>query len=153
MELPKKGEIVSLEEIKEITDHFELYKLWDLIENDPPSKPFSSDGCSFWFDKWNNISMYPACFVHDLYYWSGYKGDRIARLHADIRLMEDVVGLLGVTDVTEEFKDPPLSRLQEDLDLPESIDGVTMAELMFFGVRRAGGPFWGRKHSWGFGRQ
>ena len=46
MILPKKGKIVPLDKIKELCIHFDLMPLWDKINNDPPPKPFKSDGCS-----------------------------------------------------------------------------------------------------------
>lgn len=125
MELPKKGEEVTLSKIKEICEHFGLITLWKKIENDPPSRSLKSDGCSRWFDSWKGISLYPACFLHDLKYWAGYPGEDVERLVADAELMIDVARLLGTT---------------------------AMAETMFHGVRIGGHEMFKRSYSWGFGR-
>jgi hypothetical protein len=125
MQLPQKGEIVSLPRIKEICQHYGLHELWAKIENDPPPRPFKSDGCSLWFDTWQGVSLYPACFLHDLKYWAGYPGDELERLVADAELMIDVARLLGST---------------------------SMAETMFHGVRVGGHEIFRQSFSWGFGR-
>ena len=125
MELPNKGEIVDLPKIKEICEHYGLDDLWVKIENDPPSKPFKSDGCSMWFNTWNGISLYRACFLHDLKYWAGHPGEEVERLAADAELMIDVARLLSSTK---------------------------MAEAMFHGVRVGGHELFRRSFSWGFGR-
>jgi len=100
-------------------------ELWAKIEKDPPKKPFKSDGCSMWFDTWKDISLYPACFLHDLKYWAGYPGEDVERLIADADLMIHVARLLGSTE---------------------------MAETMFHGVRIGGHEIFKRSFSWGFGR-
>ena len=125
MELPKKGQEVSFSKIKEICEFYDLHHLWSKIEKDPPPKPFKSDGCSMWFDSWEGISLYPACFLHDLKYWAGYPGEDVERLVADAELMIDVARLLGST---------------------------SMAETMFHGVRVGGHEIFKRSFSWGFGR-
>ena len=125
MKLPEKNKEVSLAEIKEICEAYGLNELWIKIEKDPPTKPFKSDGCSMWFDTWNDISMYPACFLHDLKYWAGYPGEDVERLIADAELMMDVARLL---------------------------DSTEMAETMFHGVRIGGHEIFKRSFSWGFGR-
>ncbi len=125
MKLPEKNKEVSLEEIKEICEAYGLTELWAKIEKDPPTKPFKSDGCSMWFDTWKGISLYPACFLHDLKYWAGYPGEDVERLIADAELMMDVARLLGSTE---------------------------MAETMFHGVRIGGHEIFKRSFSWGFGR-
>jgi hypothetical protein len=77
--------------------YFELYELWDKIKNDPPIKPFKSDGCSGgWPDVWKNkagkkVSLYKECLRHDLHYWAGYPGEDIAKFLADVELMTSVV--------------------------------------------------------------
>ena len=68
MQLPAIDEVVPLERIREICVHHGLDALWRKIEADPPARPFRSDGCTGWFDEWNGISLYPACFLHDLKY-------------------------------------------------------------------------------------
>src|SRR5210317_1899482 len=125
MDLPKKNEIVDFERIKEICDHYGLKELLKKIENDPPKKPFVSDGCTGWVNEWKGISIYPACFLHDLKYWAGYPGEKVERLVADAELMIDVARLLGSTK---------------------------MAELMFHGVRVGGHEKLKCAWSWGFGR-
>jgi hypothetical protein len=125
MPLPKKGEEVPLPRIKEICEHFGLHELWAKIDNEPPAQPFQSDGCSLWLDTWQGVSIYPACFLHDLKYWAGYPGEDVARLIADAELLIDV------------------ARLLED---------TVMAEVMFRGVRVGGHEAFNRSFSWGFGR-
>jgi len=125
MDLPEKDEEVPLCRVKEICEFYGLHELWEKIEKDPPARPFKSDGCSMWFDCWRGISLYPACFLHDLKYWAGYAGEDVARLIADAELMIDVARLLGRT---------------------------RMAETMFHGVRVGGHELFKRSFSWGFGR-
>jgi hypothetical protein len=125
IDLPKKGEEVPLSKIKEICEFYNLHDLWSKIEKDPPPKPFKSDGCSMWFDTWKGVSLYSACFVHDIKYWSGYPNEDVERLVADAELMIDVARLLGTTQ---------------------------MAETMFHGVRIGGHEIFKRPFSWGFGR-
>ncbi|MCP5049591.1 MAG: hypothetical protein GY940_20645 [bacterium] len=125
MDLPKKGEEVPFPKIKEICDAHRLHDLWHKIEEDPPPKPFKSDGCSMWFDHWKGVDLYPACFIHDLKYWAGQPDEDVERLVADAELMIDVARLLG---------------------------GTGMAETMFHGVRVGGGELFKCSFSWGFGR-
>ena len=125
MELPKPGLPVPLSQVQEICRHFHLIEQWEKIVNDPPRKPFCSDGCSLWFDKWKGFDLYPACFVHDLKYWSGYPGEEVARLIADAELMIAVAKVMGSTK---------------------------MAEIMFAGVRLGGSEWMKASFSWGFGR-
>jgi hypothetical protein len=112
--------------IKEICISYGLEDLWAKIEKDPPSHPFKSDGCSLWFSSWNAVSLYSACFLHDLKYWAGYPDEDIARLTADSELMIDIACLTGST---------------------------TMAETMFQGTRRGGHDMFQQSFSWGFGRE
>jgi len=86
---------------------------------------FISDGCTMWPDSTNGISIYEACFLHDLKYWCGYPGEDIARLQADAELMMDVARIRN---------------------------SIKMAELMFHGVRRGGTEHLKLAFSWGFGR-
>lgn len=125
MDLPKKNEEVPTSKIKKICEFYGLLDLWSKIEKDPPPKPFKSDGCSVWFDSWKGISLYPACFLHDLKYWAGYPGEDVERLVADAELMIDVARLL---------------------------DSTKMAETMFHGVRVGGHEIFKQPFSWGFGR-
>ena len=83
MKLPAIGEEVPLPKIKEICEHYGLIELWRKIERDPPTQPFKSDGCTGWVNEWRGISIYPAGFLHDLKYWSGYPGEEVARLIVD----------------------------------------------------------------------
>lgn len=126
IEFPSKGEEVPLLKIKQICDHHNLTNLWHKIERDPPTLPFASDGCSMWVDTWRGISLYPACFIHDLKYWAGYPGEEVERLVADAELMIGVARLLNAT---------------------------AMAEIMFQGVRIGGHEVLNQPYSWGFGRQ
>ena len=124
-QLPKVNSEVSMETIKEICDVYDLPDIWEKIKQNPPKKPFVSDGCTMWPDITNGISIYEACFLHDLKYWCGYPGEDIARLQADAELMLDV------------------ARIR---------DSIKMAELMFHGVRRGGTEHLKLAFSWGFGR-
>lgn len=126
MKLPEIDEVVPLERIEEICAHYRLPALWEKIRRDPPPKPFSSDGCTGWVNDWNGVSIYPACFLHDLKYWAGYPGEEVERLVADAELMIDVARLLG---------------------------GTKMAEVMFHGVRVGGREGFQASFSWGFGRR
>jgi len=125
MDLPLKGEIVPLDKIKDICADYGLHELWTKIDQDPPPKPFKSDGCSLWFDTWKGVSLYSACFLHDLKYWAGHPGEDVERLMADAELMIDVARLLKST---------------------------ALAEIMFHGVRVGGHEIFKRSFSWGFGR-
>jgi hypothetical protein len=123
--LPEPFETVDLLRIEAICRHYGLDALWDKIARDPPLRPFASDGCTGWVDAWNGISIYSACFLHDLKYWAGYPGEDVDRLVADAELMIDVARLLG---------------------------GTVMAETMFRGVRLGGHGSLKQPFSWGFGR-
>ena len=125
MNLPEAGTEVSLVQIREIYSHFRMVDLWEKIARDPPGVPFCSDGCSLWFDKWDGFDLYPACFKHDLKYWSGYPVEEVERLVADAELMIDVAQIMGSTQ---------------------------MAELMFAGVKVGGVKRVKASFSWGFGR-
>jgi hypothetical protein len=125
MDLPEKNEEVAISKIKEICEFYGLLGLWAKIQKDPPPKPFKSDGCTMWLDSWKGISLYPACFLHDLKYWAGYPGEDVERLVADAELMIDVARLL---------------------------DSPKMAETMFHGVRVGGHELFKQPFSWGFGR-
>lgn len=125
-ELPAINAEVSLTEIAAICAHYELPALAARVAGDPPKKPFVSDGCTGWVNEWQGVSLYPACFLHDLKYWAGYPGEEVERLVADAELMVDVARLLG---------------------------GVRMAEIMFNGVRVGGREGFRASFSWGFGRR
>jgi len=100
--------------------------LWKKILNDPPHQSFSSDGCSLWMNDWKGTSIYPACFLHDIKYWSGHRNEDVARLIADAELLIDVATLLNSTG---------------------------MAETMFSGVRLGGSNIFKSPFRWGYGRQ
>jgi hypothetical protein len=117
---------LSINQIREICIDYDMPELWTKIEQDPPQKPFQSDGCSLWFGSWQGRTLYPACFFHDLKYWAGYPGEEVERLIADAELMIDIACLLGST---------------------------TMAETMFHGTRLGGAEMYQRSFSWGFGRE
>ncbi len=123
--LPRKGEVLTIQQVRDICMQNGLEELWGKIEKDPPARPFQSDGCSLWFETWRGASLYPACFMHDLKYWAGYPGEDVARLIADADLMIDVACIL---------------------------DSAGMAETMFQGVRRGGHEMYQQAFSWGFGR-
>lgn len=124
--LPAINRPVTLEEISRLCAHYELPVLAARIAKDPPLKPFVSDGCTGWVNEWQGVSLYPACFLHDLKYWAGYPGEEVERLVADAELMVDVARLLG---------------------------GTKMAEIMFNGVRVGGREGFRASFSWGFGRR
>ena len=127
-DLPPKGSVVPLARILELCEARGLNRTLKRITDAPPPKPFKSDGCSLFFDQIAGISIYPACFFHDIKYWSGFPevndAERLERFLADAELMVDVA-MLGVD--------------------------VLVAETMFRGVRIGGGPF-KLPFSWGFGR-
>ncbi|MGH1542512.1 MAG: hypothetical protein ACRBHB_18955 [Arenicella sp.] len=123
--LPEQGELVSLPTIEAICLHYDLPDLWQKISADPPPRVFKSDGCTKWFNDWRGKSLYSACFLHDLKYWSGYPDESVARLRADAELMMDVA---------------------------EILDQTVMAETMFRGVRIGGSEKFKAPFSWGFGR-
>ena len=124
-QLPKVNEVASMPKVVALCRLKGLDDLAEKILKDPPKHPFKSDGCSCWFQEWNGISMYSACFFHDVKYWCGYPGEEVARLIADAELMIDVATLLNST---------------------------TMAETMFHGVRVGGASIFKQNFSWGFGR-
>jgi len=125
IKLPGIGVIVPNDEIGRICLAMGLDELWRKIWRDPPIHPFKSDGCSLWPDKWGDYDLYPACFVHDIKYWCGYRVERSARLKADLELALDVL------DIT---------------------DDCQLALLMFRGVLAGGDEIFKRSFSWGFGR-
>ena len=123
MQLPKKGEIIPLEKVKEICLFFHRKELWARIEADPPTKPAVSDGCSMFPDIIAAVNIYYLCLLHDLEYWCG--GSDIDRLVADAKLM------IGVARE----------------GIPE------IAEMMFAGVRAGGTDKIKTPWRWGFGRE
>ena len=124
-QLPKVYEVISNERVIALCRLRGLNDLAEKIIHDPPLQPFKSDGCSCWFQEWNKVEMFPACFFHDIKYWCGYPGENVARLIADAELMIDIATLTNSTE---------------------------MAETMFHGVRIGGGSIFKQSFSWGFGR-
>ena len=120
--LPAKGEQVSIYDIIEICKHYQRTDLLNRIFLDPPTKPFSSDGCSAWPDEWQGIYFYEDCFLHDIEYWCG--GTEADKLAADLLLA------LGICR-----KGAP-----------------KMAEIMFNGVRVGGVDWLPTPWRWGYGR-
>ena len=131
--LPAKGVVVHLPQILEICEQLGLTELKQHIENDPPPKPFKSDGCSWFPDVVGPVDLYAVCFKHDLAYWAGYPHpnykqaaeEERERFVADATLMIDAV--------------------RAGLD-------PRIAETMFAGVRAGGTGSWRQPFSWGYGR-
>lgn len=122
MELPKKGEKLSVGEVLHICDQYGRHELAARIAANPPEKPFASDGCSAWPDEWQGVSFYDDCFLHDIEYWCG--GTEAEKLIADLKLA------LGIAK-----KNAP-----------------KMAEIMFNGVRIGGVDWLPTPWRWGSGR-
>lgn len=121
MSLPKKGEKLTLGEVKRLCELFGLNDLWARIEANPPPKPFVTDGCSMWPDRWFKGSIFAFCVEHDLKYWVG--GTDYDRLEADATLMLQVA----------------------------KAEDVNVATAMFGGVRVGGSPKTPLPWKWGFG--
>ena len=130
MNLPAKGTIVLLPELLALCEEFGLPQLRQRLALDPPLKPFSSDGCSWFPDSWGiSVNLYPACLKHDMQYYAGYESS--GALESALRMIADCT--LVVDALTA--------------GLPSSI-----AELMFAGVRVGGAARWRLPFSWGYGR-
>ena len=107
MSLPAKGERVSLERILAICEEYGLHELRQQIADDPPPKPFRSDGCSGWPDKWlGGRDLYEGCFIHDIFYWAGRPADDLAALEKIgeslgvlFQFKDDELGIFGDEDV------------------------------------------------------
>ncbi len=84
-----------------------------------PIREFKSDGCTFFPDTINDISLLPPCVTHDYAYWQG--GPPAARLTADRRLRSDI----------------------RALGMP------VVAACMYRAVRLFGGRFWKSPKMWG----
>ena len=97
--VPPKNTVVSVKDLIEICKHYGLKEQIKIIENDPPKKPFKSDGASCFPDEINGVDIYPAAFLHDVAYWCGYPEDETGRLTADKRLERDVVELCGGSEM------------------------------------------------------
>ena len=124
-ELPKIGEIVTRERLLQLCAKHGRKDLFDYILSHPePEKPFTSDGCSMWFDEWKGTDMYPWCFFHDVWYWMGARHDYRARAMADAKLAYDVA----------------------KAGLPD------MSRAMYNGVWLFGGEEHDTPYEWGYGR-
>ena len=86
-------------------------------------KPFTTDGCSAFpdGDLENNAKWMQCCIKHDYAYWKG--GTKIERETADIKLKQ-CVAELGENNI---------------------------AEIMHWGVRIGGEPFYPTWYRWGYG--
>jgi hypothetical protein len=86
-------------------------------------KPFSTDGCSMWFDgtpEQPNLWRH-CCVAHDLAYWQG--GNEEQRKAAD----------------------------QAILDCVKIAQGSSMADYMYDNIRWGGSPYWMTSYRWGYG--
>lgn len=119
------GKEYSVSEIRNICLELEMWDVVYIIDHDPPSKPFKSDGCSCCPEKWKGVSITQYCITHDLRYWCGILGDAKARFEADCRLMNQVA------NATKDY---------------------TFASTMFAAVRLGGVEGTGASYQWGFGR-
>ena len=69
---------------------------WCAAEGYPagvPTRPFFTDGCTWWVDGDLTRQWQEACVAHDIAYWCG--GTDEDRARADTRLQEDVGGTMG----------------------------------------------------------
>ncbi len=124
-DLPAAGQEVPLDEVLRLCELAGLNELAHIIRNDPPPRPFVSDGCSVWPDTWlDGTDLYPGCFFHDVWYWSGRSGEHFRRLSADAWLMIWVAGK----------------------------SSVRLGEKMFTGVRTGGAEWLQTRWRWGYGR-
>jgi len=122
--LPKPNTPVTVADLLALALEHGKDDIVAVLESNPPDDVFISDGCSMWPDKWFGSDLYPACFWHDVRYWSGLEGDDLARLKADAELMVDVAASASVNL------------------------GVTM----FSGVRMGGTEHLNTPFRWGYGR-
>lgn len=86
-------------------------------------KPFTTDGCSMWFDgtlEQPNLWRH-CCVAHDLDYWQG--GTEEQRLRSDEAIRACV----------------------------SNAQGKAMAEYMYANIRWGGSPFWMTTYRWGYG--
>jgi len=134
-ELPEIGvEVINMELLR-LASMFDkkdiIVSLDEIMINDWQISPFSSDGCSCWPDSFlkrkgfslEQVSIYPACFWHDVRYWLGKLGDDLAKLYADTELMKDVA----------------------------AAHSIGLGKLMFEGVQAGGIEGLKLPFSWGFG--
>jgi len=87
-------------------------------------RPFKSDGCSLFPDRASLLGgdWCECCFQHDLSYWRG--GSTVEREIADRTLKECVVSKTG---------------------------NISLARLMYQGVRQGGSPYFYTWYRWGYG--
>lgn len=87
-------------------------------------RPFRSDGCSLFPDRAliGEADWCECCIKHDLAYWRG--GTEAERLQADLNLKTCVLKKTG---------------------------DQHLAQLMYLGVRSAGGPYHYTPYRWGYG--
>jgi len=95
MELPKKGQVLTADEVIKVCEYFGMDELAFKISKNPPEKPFKSDGASCFPDEIGDVDIYPAAFWHDVKYWCGEKSDTEGRLIADCELAIDIIRYCG----------------------------------------------------------
>jgi hypothetical protein len=123
--LPEINVVVPTIDVIEICRSFQLHDVITVITQDEPEYPFKSDGCSMWPDTWiGGQSIYAGCFVHDIFYWCGRKGDALSRFQADSWL---------------------------SLWVAQNVS-VGLAEKMLAGVRVGGAEWLNAPWSWAYGR-
>lgn len=93
-DLPGKGEIVTAGQLLQLAVDHGQQDIADKLRTAAPSRDFVSDGCSGgWPDVWHGVSIYGACFWHDVRYYLG--GSTADKLWADAWLMLDVCESTG----------------------------------------------------------
>jgi hypothetical protein len=123
--LPGIGVPLTVAEVRALAAAHRKWDIVAILDEDPPTDIFASDGCTLWPDTWGGISIYEACFWHDVRYWCGRLGDEAARDVADRYLESDVYKITN---------------------------NPTLANTMYVGVQALGGEEVGLWFSWGFGR-
>lgn len=88
----------------------------------PELRPFTTDGCSLFPDRWGSKDWCGCCLAHDRVYWRG--GTEADRLKADQELRACVASTSG---------------------------DKGLASLMYVGVRLGGGPYLPTWFRWGYG--
>lgn len=123
--LPGIGVPLTVAEVRALAETHGKWDIVETIDSDPPTDIFASDGCTLWPDTWGSISIYEACFWHDVRYWCGRLGDEPARNSADRMLEADVFR------ITNSYR---------------------LSRTMYLGVQVGGHEKIGLWFSWGFGR-
>ncbi len=134
MQLPKKHQKLTVPEVVALCRTFGRHALADRIETNPPITLFASDGASAFPDRIGDVDLYQAAFWHDVAYWLG--GSVIDRFVADCKLTIDVVR--NYTMPAGEIK---LALI------------MSLAVLMFLGVRIGGCRWLPLPWRWGFGNK